>query len=87
MHILSSFYINISIHLPTFKFQISIGVCIPAVRARPTSTRSGQLEWWETVIKAPSDEQVPNDQLSVIFAFNGSDVRGHYVPCCKFLFP
>lgn len=64
-------------------FQITIGVCIPTVRAKQTSTRSGNLEWWGTVIKAPCDSTVANHDLSIILAFNGSDVRGHYVPCCK----
>ena len=86
MHVLLSFPITTIIHIPTLKLQISIGACIPAVRAKPTSTRSGQLEWWRTVIKAPSDENVPNDQLSIVLAYNGSDTRGHYFPCCKLFF-
>ena len=59
-----------------------MGVAVPTVRGKQTSTRSGTLEWWGSIIKSPCDQHVVNTSLDVTLAFNGSDIRGHYVPCC-----
>ena len=32
---------------------------MPSIRAKQTSTRSGNLEWWGSVIKTPCDGKVP----------------------------
>ena len=63
--------------------QLKIGVAVPTVRGKATSTRQGNLEWWGSMIKSPYDQAVANTDLSVVLGFNGSDIRDHYVPCFK----